>query len=150
MILTSTAFQQEGKIPDKFSCKGEDISPPLKWDQIPAGVQSFVLICDDPDAPMGTWDHWLLFNIPGSETELPEGIPARPELPNGALHGTNSWGRLDYGGPCPPGGTHRYFFKFYALDTMLNLEAGATKKEIMLAMENHILDETELMGKFSR
>jgi Raf kinase inhibitor-like YbhB/YbcL family protein len=150
MELTSSAFQHEGKIPDKYSCKGQDISPPLKWVNAPAGTKSFVLVCDDPDAPVGTWDHWLLFNIPASVSELPEGIPSQPELSNGARHGRNSWGRNDYGGPCPPGGTHRYFFKFYALDITLDLKPGAAKREIMKAMENHILAKTELMGRFSR
>jgi Raf kinase inhibitor-like YbhB/YbcL family protein len=150
MELTSSAFLHEGKIPDKYSCKGQDISPPLKWGNAPEGTKSFVLICDDPDAPVGTWDHWLLFNIPASVSELPEGVPARAELSNGARHGKNSWGRNDYGGPCPPGGTHRYFFKFYALDIMLDLKPGAPKKELMKAMENHTLAKTELMGKFSR
>jgi Raf kinase inhibitor-like YbhB/YbcL family protein len=150
MKLLSSAFQHEGMIPDKFSCKGQDISPPLKWENAPAGSKSFVLICDDPDAPMGTWDHWLLFNIPASVTELQEGVPAQAELPNGARHGKNSWGRMDYGGPCPPGGTHRYFFKFYALDTLLDLEPGVSKKELMNAMQGHILDQTQLMGKFKR
>lgn len=150
MKILSSAFQHEGMIPDKFSCKGQDISPPLKWENAPAGTKSFVLICDDPDAPVGTWDHWLLFNIPASVTELQEGVPAQAELPNGARHGKNSWGRKDYGGPCPPGGTHRYFFKFYALDTLLDLEPGVSKKELMNAMQGHILAQTELMGKFKR
>ncbi len=150
MKILSSAFQHEGMIPDKFSCKGQDISPPLKWESAPAGTKSFVLICDDPDAPVGTWDHWLLFNIPASVTELQEGVPAQAELPNGARHGRNSWGRKDYGGPCPPGGTHRYFFKFYALDTLLDLEPGVSKKELMNAMPGHILTQTELMGKFKR
>ena len=150
MKILSPAFQHEGMIPVKFSCKGDDISPPLKWENAPAGTKSFVLVCDDPDAPMGTWDHWLLFNIPASVTELPEGVPAQAELPNGARHGKNSWGRKDYGGPCPPGGTHRYFFKFYALDTLLDLKPGASKRELLNAMQGHILAQTELMGKFKR
>ncbi|MCI0470838.1 MAG: YbhB/YbcL family Raf kinase inhibitor-like protein [Candidatus Aminicenantes bacterium] len=150
MKLTSPAFQHEGKIPDKFSCKGEDISPALAWENPPAGTKSFALICDDPDAPMGTWDHWLLFNIPAADREIPEAIPCRREIANGARHGKNSWGRSDYGGPCPPGGTHRYFFRLYALDTLLDLKPGASKKEIKKAMEKHILAEAELMGKFSK
>lgn len=150
MKILSSAFQHEGMIPDKFSCKGQDISPPLKWENAPAGTKSFVLICDDPDAPVGTWDHWLLFNIPSSVTELQEGVPDKAELANGARHGKNSWGRKDYGGPCPPGGTHRYFFKFYALDTLLDLKPGVSKKELMNAMQGHILAQTELMGKFKR
>lgn len=150
MKILSPAFQHEGMIPDKFSCKGQDISPPLKWENAPAGTRSFVLICDDPDAPVGTWDHWLLFNIPASVTELQEGVPAQVELPNGARHGKNSWGRKDYGGPCPPAGTHRYFFKFYALEVLLDLIPGVSKKELMNAMQGHILAQAELMGKFKR
>lgn len=150
MKITSTAFQHEGMIPEKFSCKGQDISPPLKWEGAPEGTQSFVLVCDDPDAPMGIWDHWLLFNIPGSVTELQEGIPALPELANGARHGRNSWGRNYYGGPCPPGGTHRYFFKLYALDTLLDLKPGTSKKEILRTIENHTLAKAELMGRFKK
>ena len=150
MKITSSAFEHEGMIPAKFSCKGQDISPPLKWEEVPEGTKSFVLVCDDPDAPMGTWDHWLLFNIPASVTELAEGIPDQPELTNGARHGSNSWGRNDYGGPCPPSGTHRYFFKLYALDTLLDLRLGAGKKEILRTIEDHTLAKAELMGKFSR
>ncbi len=150
MKILSPAFQHEGMIPDKFSCKGQDISPPLKWENAPAGTKSFVLICDDPDAPVGTWDHWLLFNIPASVSDLQEGAPAQAELVNGARHGKNSWGRKDYGGPCPPGGAHRYFFNFYALDTLLDLKPGVSKKELMNAMQGHILAQTELMGKFKR
>ena len=150
MKLLSSAFQHEGKIPDKYSCKGEDISPPLKWEDAPGGTKSFVLICDDPDAPMGTWDHWLLFNIPSYINELRAGIPREPGFSDGSRHGKNSWGRTDYGGPCPPSGTHRYFFKFYALDILLDLKAGVTKKEIYKAMENHILAETQLMGTFKK
>lgn len=150
MKITSSAFQHEGMIPEKYTCKGQDISPSLKWEGAPAGTKSFVMICDDPDAPVGTWDHWLLFNIPVSVTELNESIPDLPELANGIRHGKNSWGRSDYGGPCPPSGTHRYFFKLYALDNLLDLKAGADKKAILKAMEGHILAETELMGKFKK
>ena len=129
MKITSKAFQNECMIPEKYTCKGQDISPSLKWEGAPAGTKGFVIICDDPDAPVGIWDHWLLFNIPASETELNENIPDLPELTNGIRQGKNSWGRSDYGGPCPPSGTHRYFFKLYALDTMLDLKPGADKKQ---------------------
>ena len=150
MKILSPAFQHEGMIPEKFTCKGQDISPALKWENAPAGTKSFALVCDDPDAPVGTWDHWLLFNIPSSVHELQEAIPAKNELANGARHGRNSWGRNDWGGPCPPSGTHRYFFKLYALDILLDLKAGATKKELTKAMQGHILEQAELMGKFKR
>lgn len=150
MKITSTAFEHEGTIPVKYSCKGQDVSPPLKWEGAPEGTKSFVLVNDDPDAPVGVWDHWILFNIPASVTELPEDIPTRPELADGSRHGRNSWGRYDYGGPCPPSGTHRYFFKLYALDTVLDLKPGATKKEILKAIETHTIAKAELMGKFKK
>lgn len=148
--LTSAGFQHESSIPIKFSCDGEDISPPLTWNDPPEGVLSFALIHDDPDLPAGTWVHWVLFNIPSNTRELAEGIPAQDVLADGSLHGVNSWGRLDYGGPCPPGGTHRYFFKLYALDLMLDLASGASKADLLEAMDGHILAEAELMGTFSR
>ena len=150
MIITSPAFQHEGMIPPKYTCKGEDKSPQLKWENAPTNVKSFVLICDDPDAPIGTWDHWILFNIPPTQNQLEEGIPKKAELPDGSKHGKNSWGRTDYGGPCPPFGTHRYFFKLYALDTLLNLKSGASKKDVLKAMDNHILEQAELIGKFKK
>ena len=148
--LTSTAFAPGEPIPAKYSCDGEDISPPLQWSDPPQGTQSLALICDDPDAPIGTWVHWVLYNLPAQARSLPEAVPPEAELPDGSRHGENGWGRLDYGGPCPPSGTHRYFFKLYALDTMLDLDAGASKKQVLQAMEGHILAETELMGVYSR
>jgi Raf kinase inhibitor-like YbhB/YbcL family protein len=148
--LTSSAFEHEGTIPTKYSCDGQDISPPLSWSDPPEGTESFVLIADDPDAPAGTWVHWVLYNIPTDARELPEALPAQDTLADGSLHGRNSWGRNDYGGPCPPSGTHRYLFKLYALDTTLELEPGAKKTKVLNAMEGHILAQTELMGTFSR
>jgi hypothetical protein len=122
----------------------------LAWNDPPAGAASLALIVDDPDAPGGVWVHWVLYNIPAEARGLPEGVPAQDELPDGSRHGVNSWGRRDYGGPCPPSGTHRYFFKLYALDTMLDLPAGATKEELLAAMQGHILGEAELMGTYTR
>ncbi len=148
--ITSTAFEEGGTIPQKYTCDGEDVSPALQWSGIPDGTQSIALICDDPDAPMGTWVHWVLFNIPADTTELPENIPADRVLENGAKHGINDFKKLGYGGPCPPGGTHRYFFKLYALDIEIGLEPGATKEELLKAMEGHILDEGQLMGRYAR
>jgi Raf kinase inhibitor-like YbhB/YbcL family protein len=148
--LTSTAFAPGEPIPTKYSCDGEDISPPLQWSDPPQGTQSLALIADDPDAPVGTWVHWVLFNLPAEARSLLEAVPPDAERPDGSRHGENGWGRLDYGGPCPPSGTHRYFFKLYALDTMLDLDAGAGKKQVLQAMEGHILTETELMGVYSR
>ena len=148
--LTSTAFAPGEPIPQKYTCDGEDISPPLQWSDPPQGTQSFALIADDPDAPLGTWVHWVLYNLPAETRALPEAVPPQAELPDGSRHGQNSWRRLDYGGPCPPSGTHRYFFKLYALDTVLDLKAGANKKQVLKAMEGHILAQTELMGVYSR
>jgi Raf kinase inhibitor-like YbhB/YbcL family protein len=148
--LTSEAFAPKGAIPRPYTCDGEDISPPLAWGDPPAGTQSFALICDDPDAPGGTWVHWVLYNLSGAARSLPEGVGPHAELPDGGRHGENSWGRLGYGGPCPPSGTHRYFFTLYALDQMLELPAGATKGQLLDAMEGHCLAEAELMGVYSR
>lgn len=150
--LTSTAFIQGEPIPVQYSCDGEDISPPLTWTDPPGGTQSLTLIMDDPDAPGGTWDHWLLFNIPADMRGLEENLPitGKNQDPDAIFVGNNSWGRVDYGGPCPPGGTHRYFFKLYALDTTISLLPGATKQELLSEMEGHILAEAELMGTYSR
>jgi Raf kinase inhibitor-like YbhB/YbcL family protein len=148
--LTSTAFTPGEPIPPKYTCDGQDISPPLQWSDPPQGTQNLALICDDPDAPVGTWVHWVLYNLPAKARSLPEAVPAEAELPDGSRHGKNGWGRLDYGGPCPPSGTHRYFFKLYALDTVLDLKAGADKKQVLKAVEGHILAQAELMGVYSR
>jgi Raf kinase inhibitor-like YbhB/YbcL family protein len=148
--LVSTAFEHGEPIPVNYSCDGSDISPPLQWDAPPGGTQSFALIVDDPDAPVGTWVHWVAYNLPGESWDLHEAIPPDAELAAGGLHGQNSWKRLGYGGPCPPSGTHRYFFKLYALDTALGLEPGATAEQVRQAMEGHVLAEGELMGTYSR
>ncbi len=148
--ITSSAFEDGGLIPAKYTCDGADISPPLQWDAIPEGTKSIALICDDPDAPMGTWVHWVLFNLPSDAKELAENIPTEETLPYGAKQGVNDFGRVGYGGPCPPGGTHRYFFKIYALDEELDLAAGADKKDLLNAMEGHILAEGQLIGKYKR
>ena len=149
-ILSSTAFTEGGPIPQKYSCDGEDISPPMQWTDPPEGTMSFALIADDPDAPVGTWVHWVLYNIPADARSLPEAFPSDADLPDGSKNGENSWPRLGYGGPCPPGGTHRYFFKIYALDLILDLDARATKEQLLNAMEGHILAESELMGTYTR
>ncbi|MDY0019343.1 MAG: YbhB/YbcL family Raf kinase inhibitor-like protein [Anaerolineae bacterium] len=148
--LTSSAFKQGETIPHVHSCDGQDSSPPLSWGEPPAGTRSFALIMDDPDAPVGVWVHWVLYNLPATCRELPGGVRPDPVLPDGSLHGHNSWRKLGYGGPCPPFGKHRYFFKLYALDAMLDLSTGATKAELLKAMESHILTETELMGTYAR
>lgn len=148
--LTSAAFKDGEMIPQKYTCDGADVSPPLHWQGLPDGTRSLTLICDDPDAPMGAWVHWVLYNIPPDAAELPENVPTDRILDNGAKQGMNDFKRLGYGGPCPPGGTHRYFFKVYALDIEIGLEPGATKAELLKAMEGHVLDEGELMGRYSR
>ncbi len=144
--LTSSAFAPGESIPRQYTCDGQDLSPPLQWADPPAGTQSFALIVDDPDAPIGTWVHWVLFNLPPETRDLPEQTG-----PVGhSQDGNNSWKRSGYGGPCPPGGTHRYYFKLYALDTMLDLAAGADKKQLLQAMEGRILAQAEVMGVYSR
>lgn len=148
--IKSPAFVPGGKIPGKYTCDGMDISPPLAWTSGPEGTKTFALICDDPDAPMGTWVHWVLFNLPAEIIELRENVLPERGLESGAKQGMNDFRKIGYGGPCPPGGTHRYYFKLYALDTEINLETGATKSELLKAMEGHILAEGQLMGKYER
>lgn len=149
--LKSSAFTAEDSIPKKHTCDGPDLSPALAWGQPPAGTQSLGLIMDDPDAPVGTWVHWVLYDLPATARELPEGVPKQEELSNGARQGRNDFRRIGYGGPCPPpGGPHRYFFKLYALDTKTNLKPGATKAELEKAMHGHILGKSELMGRYKR
>jgi Raf kinase inhibitor-like YbhB/YbcL family protein len=148
--ITSPVFENNGLIPAKYTCDGNDISPPLKWDAVPQGTKSIALICDDPDAPMGTFVHWVLFGLPPGTTELTENVPRDKVLQNGAKQGMTDFGRVGYGGPCPPSGTHRYFFKLYALDTELKLDAGADKSRLLKAMEGHILAQGQLIGKYKR
>jgi Raf kinase inhibitor-like YbhB/YbcL family protein len=150
LTITSAAFKEGGMIPKRYTCDGSDVSPDLSWSAVPQGTQTLALICDDPDAPAGTWVHWVLFNIPADVASLPEGVPPEKILPNGARHGKNDFRKFGYGGPCPPGGTHRYYFKLYALDTALDLEAGIAKSRLVDAMKGHILAEGQLMGKYRR
>jgi hypothetical protein len=154
LSLTSDAFAHGQSIPAKYTCVGRNISPGLMWGEPPAGTQSFALIMDDPDAPIGTWVHWVLFNIPASARSLPEDLAVTgknsPEGQGSPFTGRNSSGKIGYDGPCPPGGTHRYFFKLYALDEMLGLLPGADKGELLKGMEGHILAQGELMGTFSK
>ena len=148
--MTSGVFSEGAVIPSQSTCDGKDISPALTWAGAPAGTKRFALVCDDPDAPMGTWVHWVIFNIPPEKTGLPEGIPAERELKDGTRQGLNSFRRIGYGGPCPPKGpAHRYFFKLYALDSALSLP-GITKQELLRAMKGHVLGETRLMGRYRR
>jgi Raf kinase inhibitor-like YbhB/YbcL family protein len=143
--LSSLGFNEGDLIPRKYTCDGDDISPNLSWSGTPSGSQGLVMIMDDPDAPAGTWVHWVLYGLPSDLIEFPEGVQGL------GVDGVNSWSRLGYGGPCPPPGTtHRYFFKLYALDMGLNLEPGATKEEIEKAMAGHILAWGQLMGTYER
>ncbi len=149
IVLTSSAFKEGEMIPKKYTCDGPDISPPLRWDSVPSQAKSLALIADDPDAPMGTWVHWVIFNIPPHISDLPENVSPKDSLLSGALQGRNDFRKVGYGGPCPPGGTHRYYFKLYALDTMLKLKSGCSKGDLLKAMEGHIVGEGRLMGKYS-
>jgi Raf kinase inhibitor-like YbhB/YbcL family protein len=148
--VTSSAFQDGGMIPPKYTADGADVSPPLAWEGMPEGTKSFALICDDPDAPMGTWVHWVMWNIPPEVMSLDEGIPAVAELADGSQQGTTDFRRIGYGGPAPPSGTHRYFFKVYALDTTLDLDSATTKAKLVKAMTGHVLAQGQLVGKYTR
>jgi len=150
LALTSTAFKEGETIPKKYTCDGPDISPPLEWESAPANTGSLALIAEDPDAPMGTWVHWVVYDIPPNVSELAENIPPEKTLPDGAVQGKNDFRNIGYGGPCPPSGTHRYYFRLYALDTKLNLPPGSTKFDLVKAMQGHIVSEAQLMGKYSR
>ncbi len=150
MILTSTAFENGTSIPAQYTCKGEDISPPLSWVNPPEGTKSFALIADDPDAPMGTWVHWVYYNIPPQVHLLPENLQPVHTPPPGGVQGITSFGTRGYGGPCPPSGTHRYFFKLYALNCTIEPGETADKKQVEKSMKGCILAEAELMGTFSR
>ena len=148
--LTSAAFREGGMIPPAHTCDGRDASPPLAWTGPPPGTNSFALISDDPDAPGQTWVHWVVYNLSPSARQLPEAFPPDEERPDGTRQGMTDFGRVGYGGPCPPGGTHRYFFTLYALDAMLSLPPGATKPQLEAAMKGHLLAEAQLMGTYRR
>lgn len=149
--ISTTSFPSGGDIPRKFTCDGADVSPALSWSGAPDATQAFALVADDPDAPVGTWTHWVLYDLPASTTSLPEGVSKVDELGSGGRQGRNDFRRIGYGGPCPPPGKpHRYFFKLYALDARLNLKPGASKQEVEQAMQGHVLAEAELMGKYRR
>jgi Raf kinase inhibitor-like YbhB/YbcL family protein len=150
MEIKSSAFGSGEMIAAKYTCDGADFSPPLEWTGSPAGTGSFALICDDPDAPMGTWVHWVIYDIPPTATMLAEGITREKDLPGGGTQGINDFRKIGYGGPCPPGGTHRYFFKLYALDATLGLKPGITKDQLLKAMRGHILAEAQIMGTYRR
>lgn len=151
LALTSPAFRDGETIPVAHTCDGEDLSPPLSWAGVPVETRTFALVCEDPDAPRGTWVHWLLWNLQADAVELGPGVPPRPELPAGARQGLNGGGDLGYSGPCPPPGPpHRYFFRLYSLDTSLNLPPGVNRSDLDAAMAGHILAEGTLMGTYAR
>jgi len=148
--VMSSAFEEGGMIPRQYTCDGEDVSPPLSWESGPEGTKSFALIADDPDAPRGTFVHWVLYDLPANVRELPEDMPRDKILSNGARQGINDGGDFGYMGPCPPSGTHRYFFKVYALNTHVNLPPGKRKADLLEIMEGHILAQGQIMGRYKR
>jgi Raf kinase inhibitor-like YbhB/YbcL family protein len=148
--LTSPAFAEGVVIPAQYTCDGENISPPLKWSNVPRSTKSLALIVEDPDAPIGTFTHWVIYDIPPTITELAERVPTTETIPNGARQGLNDMKRVGYGGPCPPSGSHRYLFKLYALDATLDLKPGETKQVLTSAMSGHILAAGQLMGTYER
>jgi Raf kinase inhibitor-like YbhB/YbcL family protein len=149
--LTSPAFKEGESIPIRHTCDAEDVSPPLAWTNVPPEAKSLGLICDDPDAPMGTWVHWVIYDIAPTSSELPEGVPLGEVTDDGAKQGVNDFRRAGYGGPCPPpGSSHRYFFTLYALDIEPGLPAGASKADLLRVIEGHILAEGQLMGRYQR
>ena len=150
ILIESQAFKHMEGIPAKYTCKGENVSPPLSWKDLPAKTKSIVIICDDPDAPAGTWVHWVCYDIPASVDSLRENIAGTDSLPGSGKQGVNDFRETGYGGPCPPAGTHRYFFKIYALDAMLGVPPGKSKKEIERAMKGHVLARGELIGTYAK
>jgi Raf kinase inhibitor-like YbhB/YbcL family protein len=149
--ITSSAFSEGNPIPIEYTCDGADVSPDLQWSSVPPNTKSLALICDDPDAPSGTFVHWVLYGLPPTENHLPKGVPTTPTLPNGAKQGKNGFGRIGYGGPCPPrGAPHRYFFRLYAVDTSIDEPPGASRAQIDRAMKGHILAQGHLMGTYKR
>lgn len=150
LTIQSPAFPEGGAIPRPYTCDGKNVSPPLSWTGLPAGVKSLALVCDDPDAPARVWVHWVIYNLPPAATGLPEGVPPRENVAGGGLQGTNDFRKVGYGGPCPPSGTHRYRFTLYALGEAVLLAAGATKADLVAAMKGLIRAESTLTGKYSR
>ncbi len=151
ITLTSAAFTEGGRIPSRHTCDGADVSPPLSWSGVPVEARSLALICEDPDAPSGTWSHWVLYNLSPTLKGLPEGVPRTAAISDNGRQGSNDFKRLGYGGPCPPAGKpHRYLFILYALDVPLTLDAGMTRADLLRVMEGHILAEGRLMGTYQR
>lgn len=151
ITLMSDVFDEGTIIPTKHTCDDANISPPLRWDSLPEHTISFAILCEDPDAPLGTWTHWIIFNIPPDTLELPEKIENKEHLERGMIQGINDSGYAGYGGPCPPEGEkHRYFFRIYALDTTLNIGPGVKREEFLRALNENVLDEGQLMGIYKR
>lgn len=149
--LTSPAFSSEADIPKQFTCQGEDISPELTWKNAPKHAKTFALIVHDPDAPRsGGFTHWVAYNIPAKVNRLPQAVPRGEQIPGGGVQGKNDFGQLGYRGPCPPSGTHRYYFYLYALDSELKLQPGANKDDVENAIKGHVIEKTELMGKYKK
>jgi Raf kinase inhibitor-like YbhB/YbcL family protein len=148
--IVSAAFKDGQAIPRQYTCDGVNVSPPLEWSGMPADAKTVAIVCDDRDAPAGTWVHWVLYNLPADNIGIVESMPAAENLVAGGFQGTNDFQKIGYGGPCPPSGTHRYFFKIYAVDGELPLKAGATKAELEKAMEGHVVGQAQLLGTFGR
>ncbi len=151
MVLSSAGFHNGAEIPRQYTCDAQDMSPPLRWANVPAATKSLALIVDDPDAPAGTWVHWVIYDLPTETKDLAEGLAKTDILPNGAKQGVNDFRKVGYGGPCPPpGSAHRYYFKLYALDTATRLKPRATKQQLLDAIQGHVLGEAELIGRYKR
>lgn len=148
--VISAAFKEGESIPRQYTCQGVNISPPLEWSGVPKAAKSIAIIADDPDAPSGTFTHWVLYNLPADKIGLIENTPPAETLPGGGMQGENDFHKTGYGGPCPPSGTHRYFFKIYALDSELSLKAGASKTDVEQAMQGHIIAQGQLMGRYQK
>lgn len=150
MKIESPAFAQNEEIPSKYTCDGDNVSPPIEWSDVPSGTRTVALICDDPDAPRQDFAHWVMFNIPPEARVLPEDIEGKRQLPDGSRQGTNDFGKLGYGGPCPPSGTHHYRFTLYALDNELSVPPSSTKHDVETAMNGHVLEAAQLTGAYKR
>lgn len=151
MQVTSPAFAEGEFIPRRYTCDGDDLSPPLEWLDVPSGARSMAVVCDDPDAPAGTWVHWVIYGLSAAVTGLAEGVRAVEVTADGAKQGVNDFRRIGYGGPCPPpDAAHRYFFRLYAMDCEVDLSPGATKAALLKAIEGHVVEEAALMGRYKR
>ena len=150
MKLASPVFRQGGDIPSKYTSDGDDVSPPIEWSDVHSNARTLALICDDPDAPKKDFSHWVMFNIPPHAGALPERVAAKQELPDGSRQGKNDFGKVGYGGPCPPSGTHRYRFTLYAVDTELGIPASSSRKDVEAALKGHVLETAQLTGAYTR